>query len=149
MRKRSLLLLMIVTLAAWPTCRAQSEDSAQLRVVELTAGKDSRYRQGGKIAPTIEVSAGEHLILRITAFRAKQTARDGSIHGVALLDKDENAVPGWRFYLHPGVQDLAVTAPDQPGRYTAVCTVICSDAHDDMGFTLLVNKPNSIAKEAQ
>lgn len=149
MRKRSLLLLMTLALAARTTCGAQFEDPVQPRVVELTAGKDSRYRQGGKIAPTIEVSVGEHFILRITAFRAKQTARDGSIHGIALLDKDENAVPGWRFYLHPGVQDLAVSAPDRPGRYTAVCTVICSDAHDDMGFTLLVNKPNSIAKDTQ
>jgi hypothetical protein len=117
------------------------------RVIELTADKDSRYRQEGKVAPTIEVSPGEHLTLRITATRAKQVARDGSVHGLALLDKDENAVPGWRFYLRPGVQDLAVTAPLRPGRYTAVCIVICSDMHDGMGFTLVVSTPNDNSKE--
>lgn len=117
------------------------------RVIELTADKDSRYRQGDKVAPTIDVSPGEHLILRITAVKARQVARDGSVHGLALLDKDENAVPGWRFYLHPGVQDLEVTAPSQPGRYMAVCIVICSDMHEDMGFTLVVSQPVSPAKE--
>src|SRR5579864_5467151 len=68
MRKRSLFLVMTLALAARTTCGAQFEDPVQPRVVELTAGKDSRYRQGGKIAPTIEVSVGEHFILRITAF---------------------------------------------------------------------------------
>jgi len=76
------------------------------RVIELTADKDSKYRLGGKVASMLEVSPGEHLVLRITAIRAKQVARDGSVHGLALLDKDENIVPGWRFYLHPGTQDL-------------------------------------------
>ena len=117
------------------------------RVIELTADKDSRYRQDGKVAPTVEVSPGEHLILRITATRAKQVARDGSVHGLALLDKSENAVTGWRFYLHPGVQELVVTAPLKPGRYTAVCTIICSDMHEGMGFTLVVSAPGNNAKE--
>src|SRR6476646_5218169 len=117
------------------------------RIIELTADRDSRYRQDGKVAPTIEVSPGEHLILRITATRAKQVARDGSVHGLALLDKNENAVPGWRFYLRRGVQDLAATAPLQPGRYTAVCIVICSDMHEGMGFTLVVSAPSNNSKE--
>jgi hypothetical protein len=77
----------------------------------------------------------------------EQVARDGSVHGLALLDKDENTVPGWRFYLHPGVQDLEVMAPTQPGRYMAVCIVICSDMHEDMGFTLVVSPPGSSEKE--
>ena len=121
--------------------------SAPPRVIELTADKDSRYRQGDTVAPTIQVSPGEHLILRVTAIKARQIARDGSVHGLALLDKNENAVSGWRFYLHPGVQDLEVTAPTQPGRYMAVCIVICSAMHEDMGFTLVVSQPVSLAKE--
>lgn len=127
--------LMACILAALP-CGSQSV--AQPRIIELSAGKDSRYRLGRKVTPTIEVTAGESLILRITAERARQVARDGSVHGLALLDKDSNAVPGWRFSLRPGLQDLAVSAPLEPGRYTAVCTVICSDSHEGMGFTLLV-----------
>ena len=128
---------------------APSDISAERRVIELTADKDSRYRQAGKIAPTIEVAPREALLLRVTAIRAKQVARDGSIHGLALLDKDDNAVPGWRFYLHPGVQDLVVTAPSEAGRYKAVCTVICSDEHDGMGFTLLVTGLSTKSKDTK
>jgi hypothetical protein len=120
---------------------------ASPRIIDLTADKDSQYRQAGKVSPILEATPGEQLILRITATRAKQVARDGSVHGLALLDINENAVPGWRFYLHPGVQELAVTAPLQPGRYKAVCIVICSDMHDGMGFTLVVSAPGDNAKE--
>ena len=127
-------------------CAAQSPTSPS-RVIELTADRDSRYRMGDKVAPTIEASPGEHLILRITAVKAKQVARDGAVHGLALLDKNENAVPGWRFYFHPGVQEVEVTAPSLPGRYTAVCIVICSDMHEDMGFTLVVSQTQDSAKE--
>lgn len=128
--------------------QTQSNSAASPRVIELTADHDSRYRANGKVAPTIEATPGEQLILRITAVRAKKVARDGSIHGLALLDKNLDAVPGWRFYLRPGVQDLAVKAPEEPGRYKAVCTIICSDMHDSMGFTLVITAPdNKVAKE--
>jgi hypothetical protein len=127
-----------VCVIGWSLLSPGQASSPTGRVIELKADKDSRYRLGGKVAPIIEVSPGEHLILRITAVRAREVARDGSVHGLALLDKDENVVPGWRFYLHPGVQELEVTAPQQPGHYTAVCIVICSDMHEDMGFTLVV-----------
>jgi len=143
MRTRLHLVLAAWALVAWFTCWAQSNGSANLRIIALTADKDSRYRQGRKASPTIEVLPGESLILRITAVRAREVARDGSVHGLALLDKNSDAVPGWRFFLHPGEQDLAVTAPTQPGRYTAVCTVICSGEHEGMGFTLLVIEPKT------
>src|SRR5438067_5003777 len=139
--------LIICLLICAPLLCASQVSAPASRIIELTADKDSRYRQGSKVAPTIEVSPGENLILRITAIRAKEVARDGSVHGLALLDKDENVVPGWRFYLHPGMQDLQVTAPLQPGRYTAVCVVICSDMHDGMGFTVIVSEPANNRKE--
>jgi len=147
--KNLLTFALLAGIFAGPTfCRAQSTPTAAPRVIELTADHDSRYRAEGKAAPTIEVAPGESLILRVTAVRAKKIARDGSIHGLALLDKDLNAVPGWRFYFHPGVQDVTVTAPTKPGRYTAMCTIICSDMHDSMGFTLVVTAPDSkLAKE--
>jgi hypothetical protein len=122
-------------------CHAQSGTSASPRIIELNADHDSRYRQNGKASPTIEVLVRESLILRITAVRAREAARDGSIHGIALLDKNSEAVPGWKFFLHPGVQDLAVVAPEKAGRYKAVCTIVCSDGHEGMGFTLLVKVP--------
>jgi heme/copper-type cytochrome/quinol oxidase subunit 2 len=147
MLKRLQFGLFIFALTAWSLCDSQSNPSPSPRVIELTADRDSRYRQGHKASPTLEVLAGEPLTLRITAVRAKEVARDGSVHGLALLDKNANTVAGWRFFLHPGVQDLAVTAPSEPGRYTAVCTVICSDTHDGMAFTLLVIDPKTSAKE--
>ena len=143
---RRILLLCVwgVATLSWP----QAATNGQPRIIELTAGKDSRYRLGNVVAPTIQVQPEERLVLRITAVKAKQVARDGSIHGLALLDNNENAVPGWRFYLHPGVQDLDVTAPMYPGRYSAVCTIICSDMHDGMGFTVVVTEnANQKAKE--
>jgi hypothetical protein len=136
--KTLLTCLIVVAMFTGPRCLGQESSVAAVRVIELTAGKDSRYRMGEKVSPTIEVSPGEPLILRITAVRAKEAARDGSIHGLALLDKNLDAVPGWKFYLHPGVQDLTVTAPTHPGRYTAVCTIICSDTHEGMYFTIVV-----------
>jgi len=141
MRYRLHLALAVFLVVAWFVGNSQTLDPAHPRMIELSADKDSRYRQARKVAPTIEVKAGEPLILRITASRAEQVARDGSVHGLALLDKNSNAVPGWRFFLQPGVQELHVTAPVQPGRYTAVCTVICSDAHEGMNFTLVVTEP--------
>lgn len=141
MRYHYHLALAVCVLIACSLGRSQSIDLSHPRIIELSADKDSRYRQGRKAAPTIEAVAGEPLVLRITATRAQQIARDGSVHGLALLDKNSNAVPGWKFFLHPGVQELHVTAPLQPGRYTAVCTVICSDSHEGMNFTLVVSEP--------
>ena len=149
MRKLLQVGLLTCALAARSVCDSQSISPASTRIIELTADRDSRYRQGHKASPTIEVFAGEPLILRITAMRAKEVARDGSVHGLALLDQNSNVVAGWRFFLHPGVQDLAVTAPVDSGRYTAVCIVICSDGHDGMGFTLLVIDPKASAKESK
>ena len=141
------LVLAASVLTSGSSSSAQAASSPKPRIIELTADRDSRYRQGKKVAPTITVLASEPLTLRITAVRAQEVARDGSIHGLALVDKDSNAVPGWRFFLRPGLQELAVTAPAQPGRYAAVCTIICSDAHEGMGFTLIVTAPGSQGKE--
>ena len=147
MKKRLQIAFVVLGLFAGSMCPAQSAVASSPRVIELTADKDSRYRQGRKASPTIEASAGEPLILRITAVKAREVVRDGSIHGLALLDKNSNAVPGWRFFFHPGVQEVTVAAPSEPGRYTAVCTVICSDGHEGMGFTLVVTDLRTNVKE--
>jgi heme/copper-type cytochrome/quinol oxidase subunit 2 len=139
--------LLACALSAALLCYSQSALTTLPRVIELTADHDSRYRLGRQTSPTIEAYAGEPLILRITAKRADQVARDGSIHGLALLDKNSNAVPGWRFFFHPGIQEVAVTAPSQPGSYHAVCTIICSDGHEGMGFTLVVTTAPTKEKE--
>lgn len=114
--------------------------ASQSRVIEITADRDSRYRIAGQRTPQITVRAGEQLVLRITARKAKSWNRDGSIHGFTLLRvKDHSKVEGWDLLLRPGTEDFAMTAPKEAGEYQVVCTVICSEEHEGMNmkFTVL------------
>lgn len=106
---------------------------AQARVIEVTADRDSRYKIAGQRTPEITVKAGEQVVLRVTANRGKSWNRDGSIHGFTLLRaKDRTKVEGWDLLFKPGKQDFALTAPNEPGEYVVVCTVICSEGHEGM-----------------
>jgi hypothetical protein len=109
------------------------------RLIEVLAGHDSRYKIEGMSKPSITVTANEKILLRVTAIRAKQNNRDGSIHGFSLLrPKDHQPVPGWELLLKPGVQEFALTAPAEPGEYQVVCTVICSEGHEQMNMKFIV-----------
>ena len=135
MQKRSFLALV---LASCFLCVAQSGSPA--RVIEVLADKDSRYKIAGMARPEITVKAGESVLLRITARKGKSWNRDGSIHGFSLLRaKDRSKVEGWNLLLRPGTQEFQLTAPQEPGEYVVVCTVICSDEHEGMNmkFTVL------------
>ena len=128
---------MLAGLAMLALCAAQS--AGQARVIELLADKDSRYKISGNSNPVITAKTGESLLFRITARKAKTWNRDGSIHGFTLLRaKDRSKVPGWNFLLRPGVQEIAVNAPDEPGEYDVICTVICSEDHEGMHMRLIV-----------
>jgi heme/copper-type cytochrome/quinol oxidase subunit 2 len=112
---------------------------AQPRVIELTADRDSRYRIAGEKTPEITVKAGEQVLLRVTARKAKSWNRDGSIHGLTLLRaKERTRVEGWDLLFKPGMQEFALTAPTEPGEYEAVCTVICSEDHEGMHLKFTV-----------
>jgi len=114
--------------------------SAQARVVELIADRDSRYKIAGQRTPEITVKAGEQVLLRVTAHRGKSWNRDGSIHGFSLLRaRDRSKVDGWDLLLRPGTQEFRLTVPNEPGAYEVVCTVICSEDHEGMHmkFTVL------------
>ena len=114
--------------------------SAQVRVIEITADHDSRYKIAGMRTPQITVRAGEQVLLRVTANRAKTWNRDGSIHGFTLLRaNDRTKVDGWDLLFKPGKQEFLMTAPSDPGEYIVVCTVICSEEHEGMymKFTVL------------
>ena len=112
---------------------------AQTTVVEILADKDSRYKIAGQSKPEITVRAGQQILLRITARKAKSWNRDGSIHGFALLHaKDRTKVPGWDLLLRPGTQEFLMTAPLEPGDYEVVCTVICSEEHEGMHMKFVV-----------
>jgi heme/copper-type cytochrome/quinol oxidase subunit 2 len=111
----------------------------QSRVIEILADHDSRYKIQGQKQPTITVRAGEQITLRITAKKAKNRNRDGSIHGFALLRaKDRQSVPEWDLLLKPGVQEFTLAAPNEAGEYIVVCTVICSEDHEGMNMRFVV-----------
>ena len=112
---------------------------AQIHVVELVADKDSRYQTPSGNKPEISVKAGEPVLLRVTARKAKTWNRDGSIHGFTLLRaSDRTKVPDWNLLLRPGTQEFQLTAPAEPGEYVVVCTVICSEDHEGMNMRLVV-----------
>lgn len=113
--------------------------NAQARLIEILADKDSRYKIVGERQPEVVVKAGEPLLLRVTARKAKSWNRDGSIHGFTLLRaKDRSKVPDWDFLLKPGTQEFRLTAPAEPGEYVVVCTVICSEEHEGMHMKFTV-----------
>ena len=129
--------LIVVACALVAVCT--STVHAQVRTIELTADKDSRYKIAGMHVPEITVRAGEQILLRVTARKAKTWNRDGSIHGFTLLRaKDRSKVDGWDLLFKPGTQEFLMTAPSEPGEYVAVCTVICSEEHEGMHLKVIV-----------
>jgi heme/copper-type cytochrome/quinol oxidase subunit 2 len=113
--------------------------AAPIHVIEVLADKDSRYKIAGENKPEITVKAGEQILLRITARKGKSWNRDGSIHGFSLLRaKDRSKVAGWDLLLRPGTQEFPMTAPDEPGEYVVVCTVVCSEEHEGMFMKFMV-----------
>jgi hypothetical protein len=115
--------------------RAQSSP----RVIEVVADRDSRYKVAGQKQPVITVRASEGITLRITANKAKNHNRDGSVHGFMLLRaKDRKPVDGWDLLLKPGRQEFTLTAPSEAGDYVVICTVICSSDHEQMNMKFLV-----------
>jgi heme/copper-type cytochrome/quinol oxidase subunit 2 len=132
--------MLMGSVAAFALFAGLSGASAQARVIEITADSDSRYKIAGQRTPEITVKAGEQILLRVTAHRGKSWNRDGSIHGFTLLRaKDRTRVDGWDLLFKPGTQEFLLTAPNEPGAYEVVCTVICSEEHEGMHmkFTVL------------
>ena len=128
-----LTVLALSSFAWWPNAKAQG------RVIEILADHDSRFRMEGQKQPVLKLRAGEKITLRITAKKAKNVNRDGAIHGFTLLHaKDRSPVPEWDFELKPGAQEFKVMAPNEPGDYIAVCTVVCSEEHEGMNMKVVV-----------
>jgi heme/copper-type cytochrome/quinol oxidase subunit 2 len=137
-RDRTTRALCGLILATCATACAQAP-VASIHVIEVLADKDSRYKIAGEKKPEITVKAGEQVLLRITARKGKSWNRDGSIHGFSLLRaKDRSKVAGWDLLLKPGTQEFPMTAPDEPGEYVVVCTVICSEEHEGMFMKFVV-----------
>jgi heme/copper-type cytochrome/quinol oxidase subunit 2 len=113
--------------------------ASDAHVIEVVADKDSRYKIAGQKSPEITVKAGEPVLLKITARKGKSWNRDGTIHGFTLLRaSDRSKVKGWNLVLMPGAQEFELTAPEEPGDYIVVCTVICSEEHEGMNMKVTV-----------
>lgn len=122
------------------SARTQERLATGPRVLEVVADHDSRFKIPGQRTPVMNLKPGEEIRLRITAIKAKNENRDGSVHGFALLRaKDKAPVPGWDLLLQPGTQEFTLTAPAEPGEYEAVCTVICSSNHELMSLKVVVS----------
>ena len=130
-----LLLTAFLPSASSERCLAQT----QPRVIELLADHDSLFKIGKQTSPTLTLKAGEEIQFRITARKAQNLNRNGSIHGFALIRKKDGAkFPDWDLELKPGTQEFVLKVPAEPGEYEIVCTVICSDGHEDMHMKVIV-----------
>jgi len=109
-----------------------------VHTVNLLADRDSTFRIIGAGTSELDLVAGEPVLLRVEARKAKSMNRDGSVHGFVLVDRDRKPVPGWDLLFKPGIQEMQLTAPAEAGIYEAVCTVICSAAHERMKLRVMV-----------
>jgi hypothetical protein len=135
LKTAALLLAALLPLGACTPSTAQS----QIRVVEILADKDSRYKIDGQVSPTLTFRANEEVQFRITAKKARTRNRNGSVHGFALIRKKDGAkFPDWDLELKPGTQEFILKVPSELGEYEIVCTVICSDGHEDMHMKVIV-----------
>ena len=131
----TLLLAALVPATSTMRCIAQT----QPRVIEILADHDSLFKIGNQTSPTLTLKAGEEIQFRITARKAQNRNRNGSIHGFALIRKKDGAkFPDWDLELKPGTQEFVLKVPAEPGEYEIVCTVICSDGHEDMHIKVIV-----------
>ena len=107
----------------WRSCwqpglvrRAFQIAQAQVHLIEIVADKDSRYKSPAGSKPEITLKAGEQVLLRVTARKAKTWNRDGSIHGFTLLRaSDRTKVPDWNLLLRPGPQEFQLDRPCRTG----------------------------------
>ena len=112
------------------------------RIIEILADKDSRFKISGNAHAPLVLTAGETLILRITAIKARDIDREGSVHGLVLVDKKGEKVSGWSLQLKPETRDYQLLAPSDPGEYQILCNVICSQDHEGMRLKVKVLPAN-------
>ncbi|HEX4605537.1 MAG TPA: hypothetical protein VH724_16165 [Candidatus Angelobacter sp.] len=137
LRQNSIRFLLMAILGA--LLAASLPAFGQVRVIEVLADKDSHFKMAGQNHPEITVKAGEPVLLRVIARKGSTWNRDGVVHGFTLLRaKDHSKVPGWNLALKAGPQEFALTAPSEPGDYEVLCTVICSDDHENMRMKFTV-----------
>ncbi len=105
------------------------------RTIEIVADSENHFRVTGQTRQVLVVKASEPLLLKITAHRGSEMARDGAVHSLVIRSL---RAEGWDLRLKEGVQEQAVRAPSKPGTYLIECTVRCGAGHDNMNLKLEV-----------
>ena len=105
------------------------------RIVDIVADRDNRFKIPRQKDPVITLKANEVVVLRITARKATEWDKDGSVHTFTI-----NALKsqGWDLRLKEGTQQFPLVAPAEPGEYVVECTVKCGKGHDDMRMKVIV-----------
>jgi heme/copper-type cytochrome/quinol oxidase subunit 2 len=135
----NLVRLMIAAVFAMVLGAALPAFGQSSHVIEVLADKDSRFKISGQNKAEITVKAREMVVLRVIARKGKTWNRDGAIHGFTLLrTRDHHKVSGWDLELKEGMHEFMLAAPDEPGEYDVLCTVICSDDHEEMRMKFYV-----------
>ena len=105
------------------------------RIVDIVADRDNRFKIPRQKDAVITLKANEVVVLRITARKATEWDKDGSVHTFTI-----NALKsqGWDLRLKEGTQQYPLVAPAEPGEYVVECTVKCGKGHDDMRMKVIV-----------
>ena len=109
--------------------------AADDRVWEVVATKDQTFVVKGEKKPVITVKAAQPVHLRITAEKAAEMAKDGSVHSFTIK---QLADQGWNIRLKEGTQEYTLAAPSKPGEYVIECAVKCGPGHADQRMKLVV-----------
>jgi heme/copper-type cytochrome/quinol oxidase subunit 2 len=124
----------VAAVALWLGGAVSFAGDAPARIVELTAGKDNRFKLAGNQKGPLVLKSGERVTFRITSVSGGEKARDGAVHSFVVKKLRDQ---GWDVRLKEGVQEFTLTAP-APGQYLIECTVYCGPGHDDMNFKMVV-----------
>src|SRR5215510_2460443 len=125
----------VLSLLALVLAFSKPASAANDKVWEVIATKDQTFVVRGEKKPVITTKAGQPVHLRITAEKAAEMAKDGSVHSFTIK---AFADQGWNIRLKEGTQDYTLTAPSQPGEYVIECAVKCGPGHADQRMKLVV-----------
>jgi heme/copper-type cytochrome/quinol oxidase subunit 2 len=125
----SLSLLVLVLAFSKPASAADD------KVWEVVATNNQTFVVKGEKKPVITAKAGQPVHLRITAEKAAEMAKDGSVHSFTIK---QLADQGWNIRLKEGTEDYTLTAPSKPGEYVIECAVKCGPGHADQRMKLVV-----------
>ena len=105
------------------------------RVIEITAGKDNKFKVAGEKTPVLNLKVGEVVKLHVISQKGPEFEKDGTAHSITIKELKDK---GWNMRFKEGTFDFTAVAPDKAGTYEAICDVKCGKGHDDMKMKVIV-----------